>query len=221
MFNPADSSVYIVNTTTGTVRNLVMEIETCGFDGNRRLITRTVTQAIPQHPKLLLSVANLLQSPAADSGLLLSLRLLDLQKQVISENIYWTRDREGRYSGLWHMKPSALSVQAHWIRGAGDKKRIAVRLNNPEQAAPAFFNRISLINKYTGMRILPAFYSDNYFTLLPGRSETIYIDAPSVSLQSKMIHPQIGQAVFKATDNKEMALSVEGWNLPLRSIGID
>lgn len=220
MFNPADSSVYIVNNTYQTVRNLVMEITACSYEGNSKLITRTITQAIPQHPKLLLSVAAALARPEAAKGMLLSLKLLDLDSNTVSENIYWTRDREGNYSGLQDMKNASLQVKAHWEKAAGGQKRIAVILTNPAGGAPAFFNRISLINKTTEKRLLPTFYSDNYLTLLPGSSRTVYVDPPEKALQDKMVHPADQTTGYPATDSKDMEITVEGWNLTLKKITI-
>lgn len=220
MFNPADSSIYIVNNTYQTVRNLIMEITVCSYDGATKLLTRTITQAIPQHPKLLLSVAGALSRPEAEKGLLLSLKLLDLHKNIISENIYWTRDKAGNYSGLQRMKASSLQIRAHWTEEAGGQKRIEVQLYNPKEAAPAFFNRISVVDKSTQKRILPTFYSDNYLTILPGDAKTIYVDPPSETVQEKMIHSTENTSKFEPTASTDMEITVEGWNLPKKNVRI-
>ena len=221
MFNPSDSGVYIVNNTYSTVRNLVMEIKTYQFNGNSRLITRTITQANAQQPKLLLKLSSVLQKPDAAKGLLLSLRLLDLQKNLISDNIYWTSDATGNYSGLQQMAPAKVSIKARWVITKAGQKRIFVTITNPEHSVPAFFNRISVINKINDKRILPTFYSDNYLTILPGEHKSIYIDPPSVKLQSVMVHPQQGKASYAVTGSRNMELTIEGWNLPNQKVPID
>ena len=45
----------------------------------------------------------------------------------------------------------------------------------------AFFNRLSVVNKTSKQRILPAFYSDNYISVLPGQEKTIGIDYTPVA----------------------------------------
>lgn len=221
MFNPADSGVYIVNNTYKTVRNLVMDIKVSHFDGDTKLITRTITQAIAQHPKLLLKLSGALSRPAAAKGLLLSLRLLDLHKNIVSNNIYWTSDADGNYSGLQDMAKATVAIKANWTINKAGQKQITVRFTNPARAVPAFFNRISLVNKVSGKRILPSFYSDNYITLLPGDSSTIYIDPPNTSLQSTLVHPNQGKAVFTPTKWQDMQLAIEGWNLPEKKVPIE
>lgn len=220
MFNPADSGIYIVNNTYETVRNLVMEITACSYEGQSKLITRTITQAIPQHPKLLISVAGALKRPEASKGMLLSLKLLDLDKNILSENIYWTRDQKGNYSGLQNMETATLQIKAQWTTLDNGQRKIAVILHNPDHSAPAIFNRISVVDKRTKKRVLPAFYSDNYLSLLPGSSKTIYVDPPSIKQQVKMIHSTEDGKEFTPTGNKDMAISIEGWNLPIKQVEI-
>ena len=43
----------------------------------------------------------------------------------------------------------------------------------------SFFNRIKVFDKRTGKRILPVHYSDNYFTLMPGDSQTVTLEFAS------------------------------------------
>jgi hypothetical protein len=55
--------------------------------------------------------------------------------------------------------------------------------------------RIRTISSATNEDILPAFYSDNYFSLMPGESKTITVDFHPKYLES-------GQPVFE----------LSGWN---------
>lgn len=208
MFNPADSGVYILNNRYGTARNMMLEVKACSMEGKVTLLTRTITQAVAQHPKLLLSMKGAIEKLSAEKGMLLSLQLLDLQKNVISENIYWLPDNNGNYSGLANMHTSNLKVKAHLQTTQTGQRRIAVVLSNPKGGPPAFFNRLSLVNAENKKRILPTFYTENYVTLFPGTDKTVYIDSPTI------------------TDNKNntyvpTVVSIEGWNLPLKFIDIE
>ena len=63
-------------------------------------------------------------------------------------------------------------------------------------------NKLTLLNAADGSRILPAYYSDNYFSLLTGESREIEIDYPASASQAA---PQ---------------LALRGWNLPTQTIPI-
>lgn len=222
MYNPADSGIYLLNNSYLTRRNMVLEIKACSMEGKVTLLTRTVTQAVPGEPKYLLSMSQAIKKLSAEKGVLLSLQLLDLQKKVISDNVYLLADKQGNYSGLATMPAARLKITAHWSKKAGeqrtdnatekktDQRRIVVELSNPKDAPPAFFNRLSAISQKTGKRLLPTFYSDNYVTLLPGSSQTIYIDPPAWDNSNK----EIG-------NKEDIGVSIEGWNLPRRTINLN
>ena len=221
MFNPVDSGVYIINSSYQTMRNMVMEIELCSFDGTFRHSSRTVTQAIPQHPKLLLSIKGMLERPEASEGLLLNLRLLDLDKNVISEQTYWTSNRQGAYTGLQKMPQTTLQAKAHWTIDHNDRRHISLKLSLLGQAPPAFFNRISILNKYTGERILPSFYEHNYVTILPGETKWISLTPATESEQMSIVHPVAGAKAFVATSLQDMVVEIEGWNSAPIRLGIE
>jgi hypothetical protein len=74
--------------------------------------------------------------------------------------------------------------------------KIEITLSNAADNTVAFFNRVALTDQATGKRILPAFYSDNYISILPGQAKTIYAEYP-VSASASM-----------------PAINVYGWNVP-------
>ena len=126
-------------------------------------------------------------------GLFLSLRLVNTDQQIVSDNLYWLPDSTGNYSGLQHMAPATVTVEATRATTsntaviAGSQTpatnqtgaattRITVTLRNPADGPLAFFNRVSLVDPTTKQRLLPVFYSDNYISILPGESKTITLD---------------------------------------------
>ena len=54
----------------------------------------------------------------------------------------------------------------------GDEWKIETRLHNPTEV-PALMIRLKIVGEKDGERILPAIYSDNYVSLMPGESKTI------------------------------------------------
>jgi len=61
---------------------------------------------------------------------------------------------------------------------------------------------VSITDGNTKARLMPVFYSDNYVTVLPGEQKKIVVDCDQ----------------FKC--NKNIQVSINGWNMPLRFIDI-
>jgi archaellum component FlaF (FlaF/FlaG flagellin family) len=59
---------------------------------------------------------------------------------------------------------------------AADKDEVRVNLRNAGQV-PALENKLTLL-RVDGSQMLPAYYSDNYLSLLPGEERTITISIP-------------------------------------------
>jgi len=119
------------------------------------------------------------------------MELLDKDKKIISQNIYWLANDKGEYSGLQKLPASQLQTLARQI-SAG---KVVVTLTNPAGAPVAFFNRLSLVDGQGGKRLLPVFYSDNYVSVLPGTQRMVVID---YDVKQYPILP---------------SLSISGWNL--------
>ena len=105
------------------------------------------------------------------------LSLRDSQKRLISENFYWRADpaHEDDFSALNTLPTVALAARAVRHDMGGDR-RIVVTLRNPATVV-ALMAHLQLRRARSGARVLPAFYSDNYVSLLPGETRTITIDA--------------------------------------------
>jgi len=99
--------------------------------------------------------------------------------QLLSDNLYWLAATSAAYRQLNHLPPANLAVTAS-VAGSG---KIRVRLQNNGTMA-ALQNKLTLVNAADGTRILPAYYSDNYLSLLPGESREVDIEySPAASGQ--------------------------------------
>jgi len=76
-----------------------------------------------------------------------------------------------------------------------------VKLHNAGNVA-SLEDKLTLVNAKDGSRILPAYFSDNYVSLLPGESRDIDIEYPAAA----------GQGAAQ--------IMLRGWNLPSRVIAI-
>ena len=75
---------------------------------------------------------------------------------------------------------------------AGGQQVVTVTLHNPTKSI-ALMTHLQLRDAKTGERILPAYYSENYVSLLPGEERTVGIS-------------------FPAGDGKP-AVGIRGWNI--------
>jgi len=148
--------------------------------------------------KKILSVKKILDEIGAEDGSFLSLQLLDENKQIVSDNMYWYPNAKGEYTGLQKMKAAEnLKVSVKSIASG----KVQVTLTNPANNPIAFFNRVSLVDATSKERILPVFYNDNYVSIAPGAEKTIIID--NVPLQTKS------------------QVSIEGWNYALKYFNVN
>ncbi|GGH75452.1 hypothetical protein HNQ91_004597 [Filimonas zeae] len=188
MMNPVDSMVMVTNNTFTARRDLMLVAKLFDKNGKETFVTQVFSEAPAHRSKPYFSLSEALKKAAYTEGVFVSLQLLDVNKQLISDNLYWLPGIDGQYTALQQMpaaKPEIICQET-------EKGKVRIVIRNPSGGPVAFFNRLSLVNAKTKKRILPAFYSDNYVSVLPGAEKKITID----------YHPE----------GEEIALLAEGWN---------
>jgi len=197
MYNNADGMVMIVNNTFTAKHNIMLKAEAYDMDGRGRQLTQVFSEIEPTTSKKYMSLKHALDRMGEDKGVFLYLSLLDENKNLLDDNLYWLPDSTGNYSGLQQMKTASVQVSAQKIK----EGKVEVTITNEKENPIAFFNRLSLVNTNTKRRILPAFYSDNYISVLPGESKKVTID-------------------YEPAVNDNAAVEVKGWNVKERVIEI-
>jgi exo-1,4-beta-D-glucosaminidase len=101
------------------------------------------------------------------------LQLKDSGGHVVSDNFYWFSSATGKtdltaIAGLPKVK---LDIQQQ-LTFADDEGCMKVVVKNPTDKL-AFFNRLIITKGAGGDEVLPTFWSDNFFTLMPGEEKTI------------------------------------------------
>ena len=117
---------------------------------------------------------------------LVKLELRSAAGQLLSDNLYWLGATGASYRQLTRLPAARLAASATWTR-SGDTSRVHVQLQNAGTAV-ALENKLTLVNASDGTRILPAYYSDNYVSLLPGESREIDIEYPAAAAKGE---PQV------------------------------
>ena len=138
------------------------------------------------------------------NGGMLCLKLIDSTGTVIDENFYWLPDSTGKYTTIPESKRNYIQIPQNYGFKASaterERGKIVVTIKN-ENSIVAFFNRISLVDSNTQLRILPIFCNTNYISILPREERTVEIE---YTPQAGII-PQV---------------CVEGWNIEKEFIEI-
>lgn len=123
------------------------------------------------------------------------LSLMDAKGNMISHNTYWMAPHHN-YTSLTGMPKARVTTAV--ISSTHDRanRYWTLRFSNPSSEV-AFFVNPRLTDVKTGKEILPAFWSNNYFSLAPGESLNVEVSCPLAALHE---------------DPAEIVL--QGWNLP-------
>jgi hypothetical protein len=122
------------------------------------------------------------------------LELRDARGKMLSENFYWQAAGPAAYRKLNELPPAKITARAS---RAGSVVR--VELAN-EAGAAALMIKLTLRQAGGGPRVLPAYASDNYISLLPGERRRIEIELPSGAAKSRL------------------ELGVRGWNVQPQTV---
>ncbi len=172
--NLPDYALAVVNTTRAPREQLTVTSRVIALDG-RVLATRQDQLTAPANQVTTLAPLDLAPYLAHEGVVLIALTLADASRQRLSENIYWPSRDEGSTQALDTLKAQPVRVSAH---SSIDADEIVVHVVLEDTGSvPALAAKLTLLDDQ-GARILPAFYSDNYLSLLPGESRQIEIRYP-------------------------------------------
>ncbi len=151
-----------------------------------------------------------LSNEAPSQTYFLSMKLYDGKEVEVSNNFYWLSTKEDKmdYSKTtWVYSPQSefasfkqlenyknvLPKSRAKFKNVDGKVEVSVTLSNPSDKI-SFFSEMRIIDKKTGLNVLPVLWSDNYVSLLP--NETRHITA---TLSGK---------------SSDMEFIIKGFNLP-------
>jgi hypothetical protein len=90
----------------------------------------------------------------------------------ISDNFYVNGKVYGNHQALKSIAKADVKTSTSIKKGADGMWRGTVTLEN-KSSVPAVMVRVNVVGKKDGKQILPMFYSDNYFSLMPGEKKTV------------------------------------------------
>lgn len=133
--------------------------------------------------------------PGSSPVAFVKLELKDRHGQLVSDNFYWLAERSADGLKTLQKLPPVKLNTSYNVEACGGDRIVRARLNNPTDQL-AFFIQLAVTKGPRGEEVLPVFWSDNYFSLLPHESREV-------------------TATFAATDlaGAEPVLEVGGWNI--------
>ena len=190
----ATNDVQVINTTRDPLHQVKVDAEVYALDGKQLLhrdatldaATDDVTRAVH------VDLAPLL----GDTTVFVHLALYASDGKLLSQNFYWRAASDAGYRALNELAPAHVTLSAHFASSSelANGRRIAVQIKNTSTVA-ALNTKLVTMHGTDGPEVLPAFYSDNYISLLPGEERTVTIDIPESDAKAAL------------------RLKVRGWNV--------
>ena len=103
----------------------------------------------------------------------IKLSLTDSDGKQLTDNFYWRGKEDGNYKSLLQL-PKVSVCKNVTVKKTGKEWLIRAVLKN-EARTPALMLRLKVAGEKSGRMLLPVFYSDNYFSLLPGEVKEVDI----------------------------------------------
>jgi hypothetical protein len=173
--NLPDFRLAVVNTTREPRAGLLLRARVVSLD-NRVLQERNDKLTAAANAVTSLAPLQLNALLESERVVLVALTLTDSRGAVISTNTYWQARDDASYRRLNELPQERLALAARLTNRAHERVLTAELANDGH--SPALAAKLTLIDD-KGERILPAFYSDNYITLLPGERRQVEIRFPT------------------------------------------
>ncbi|WP_174298848.1 glycoside hydrolase family 2 protein, partial [Sphingomonas bacterium] len=168
--NLPDHKVVLVNNRLADLGRVTVRAKVVALDG-RVLAERDATIAAPR--EAVSDAFTLDLAPALAQGVaLVRLEAVDATGAVLSTNFYWQAGDDASFRAMNALAPVTLGMTTT-SRVEGDESVTTVRLTNTS-ATPAIEAKLTMVNA-DGGQVLPAYFTDNYVSLLPGETRDIEI----------------------------------------------
>ena len=190
--NLADNSVDLIN--LGDARSFKVEVRVVSLDG-KVLSDQTNQIEAAANDRTPVGKPDL-DKLAEGHTVLVILKVTDSAGAPVSDNLYWWAKDEASLRELNGL-PQATLTSSATVATDGAERKASVKIAN-SGSAPALLVKLTLKDAATGARILPAYYSENYVSLLPGEERTITVEYP------------VGQG--------KPAIGLRGWNLATQTV---
>ena len=168
-WNPTDDSVEVVNYNAKDQTGLTAKAQILNMDGS---VQWEKEAEVDSHEDTTIKCIGL-QFPQTLSAVHFIKLTLTGGGKVLSENFYWRGLEDGNYQAL-NSLPKAQLTNSTSVSRNGGNWILKTKLQNNSKT-PALMIRLKVVGKKSGERMLPVFFSDNFFALMPGDSKVVTI----------------------------------------------
>ena len=207
-----DNSISVVNSYYRDFENLKAVVKVYNLDSAEKFAKEISLNAPADSSSKIFTIPPI---PGLSSTCFLKIELKDAEGKTLSSNFYWLSTRmdvPDWKSSLWYVTgvmtfadftalqnlPQVELKVSRTFEKDGHEMKARVMVENPGKSL-AFMVRLK-INGQSGEEVLPVFWDDNYFSLLPGEKR---------ELSGKVLLKDLGDAA--------PALEVLGWNIAPKS----
>lgn len=188
-----DHSVRVVNSTYNDFTGLKASAKLYDFNMREFLSVEETTNVKSDESRKVIYL-----DPPKQPVSFLKLILTSNEENEISSNFYWLSgkgDEQADFRTLEKLPEVKLDVSVNGVAIENGRYSMTVDLKNPS-ASLAFFINPKIIMKNSRDLVLPVFWDDNYFSLLPGETKQVKVG-------------------FSAKDlaGETAILAIEGWNI--------
>ena len=167
--NLNDKKVIIVNTTLRSYKQLTAKFELFDLNG-KKLSEKSFSTTVPANK---LTDCFLAELPGSTPQVYLVRLTLSEKNSVLSQNEYWrTNENEGRFDEFNQLEAGNLSAR---IVKAQNPGKATIAISN-QGKVPVIGLKLNLRDPQTGKNVLPANFSDGYFTLLPNEKKLVEVE---------------------------------------------
>ena len=190
-----DHSVQVVNSLYRDFKGLKASARLFDFNMKEVWTKSAVTDIEADGSKKLFPV----EFPASISKIcFLKLDLTDPEGKPVSSNFYWLNtegDEKADFSGLMTLPQTGIKAEISPLQQAGTRSRLTVTIENTGTSL-AFALNPKILTQNTKVPVLPVFWDDNYFSLLPGEKRTLNVEFETKNLKGE-----------------KPLLKIDGWNV--------
>ena len=192
--------IAVVNNSELPLNDLRVRVRV--FDTAGKLLQeKTATVTAPPNATTVATGLDLTPAMETAGVVLVKLELKDSSAKPVSDNFYWLAGRKQDYRRMDDIAPASLTVTTHAAPVTNGEGHITVTVVN-NGTTPAIAAKLTLVEAESAKRVLPAYYSDNYVSLLPGETKVLDIAYPQTAAHGTM------------------SVNVRGWNVPPVSIQV-
>lgn len=190
-----DSTIYVVNSLYENFNDLKATARLYDFNMEDKYSHQVTINVAADESKKVMDIA----WPEDSVNIyFLKLDLTDAPGKLISSNFYWLSakgDKKADFTGLKYLPEVTLNVSSSPLQKVDKKYTLDLTVENPSSSL-AFFINPKILKSTSKDMVLPVFWEDNYFSLLPGEKRTVKVEFNADNL-----------------DGEKPALKVEGYNV--------